>query len=130
MSLLLFSVFGAAFIVFPLSALYIFNVVLLVIGPVLMTLLIAFEHILQYGRQQQHLNGDAHRDTGGMWADAWTWFKELSWLKGMWRWAKFWLAVVLTVGFQVLLVLGYVKLNPLVCLSSSVSRLDRVITPV
>lgn len=101
-------------IVFPLDVLLTFNIVFLVIGPVVLILLIAFEAIIEHTRRQTAQNGTAHGSQDNIFSQAWIWFKEFGWVKSLWRWAKFWAALGVAIGLQALLVLGYVKLNPFV----------------
>ncbi|TFK39821.1 hypothetical protein BDQ12DRAFT_681281 [Crucibulum laeve] len=112
-----FDLFAAALIVFSLSAMFTFNVVFLVVGPIVLILLVVVDHILQHSRRQQE-NGSVHGPVNSIFQDLWAWLIEFGWLAGVWRWAKFWLAVVVTIGLQTLLVLGFIKLNPFIVYSS------------
>lgn len=96
-------VFGATLIIFPLSAVLAFNIVSLVIGPVILILLIVCNYVIQNGRRQTQ-NGIVPESGENVWQQVWKWF-------------KFWVAIVVTVVLQVLLVLGYVTLNPFVSVS-------------
>jgi len=109
-------VFGATLIIFPLSAVLAFNIVSLVIGPVILILLIVCNYVIQNGRRQTQ-NGIVPESGENVWQQVWKWFKDFGWLKGLWKWSKFWVAIVVTVVLQVLLVLGYVTLNPFVSVS-------------
>jgi hypothetical protein len=102
-------VFGRTLVLFSLRGLLAFNIALAVFGPAIMILLVAIQSLIVYNRR--------HRQNGvvpGTRQRLWEWFMDLSWLKTIWKWTKFWLALAVTVGLQVLLVVGYVNLNPFV----------------
>jgi hypothetical protein len=52
---------------------------------------------------------------------SWNSFHAMDWWGNFWKVGKFWLGVLLAVGLQVLLVIGYVNLNPFVRHFPSVS---------
>ncbi|KAJ8488101.1 hypothetical protein ONZ45_g14086 [Pleurotus djamor] len=123
-----FDLFGSTMIAFPLTTLTTINIVALVLGPVMIILLAACEYIIKFNTIQGHQNGHVPVPEGSFWRDAWEWFKSMRWLSGFWKWAKFWLALGVTSGFQVLLVTLYVQVNryvvysyPYVVLASSVA---------
>ncbi|KAH7911326.1 hypothetical protein BJ138DRAFT_937247 [Hygrophoropsis aurantiaca] len=113
-----FDLFGAALISFSLESLFVANVVLLTVGPIVLLLLVYSESIiratkkLRQRRHQPHANANGHSAHQSFWSKTWTLIKEV--VNGFWNWAKFWVALILGVGFQVLLVLGYVNLNPFI----------------
>ncbi len=113
----MFIVFGVVMILFPLSAMITFNIVFLVIGPVILILVLAAEAAIQHNRRRYIQNGDAPGSSNSLWDHFWSWFIEFGWLKGFLSWAKFWIALIATVGLQVLLVYGYLKVNPFVSLA-------------
>lgn len=111
--------FGAVLILFPLSALLTFNIVFVVIGPVILILLLACEMAIEQARRQRQ-NGSPHGSGENLLRKLWTWLVEFRWVSGLWRWAKFWVAVVVAIGLQALLIFGYLKLNPFVSVLFSV----------
>jgi hypothetical protein len=96
-----------------LRGLLAFNIALAVFGPAIMILLLAIQSLIMYNRRQRQ-NGVVGRMHHWARQRLWEWFKYLRWLKTLWKWTKFWLALVVTVGLQVVLVVGYVNLNPFV----------------
>lgn len=102
-------------IVFTFQTLWIVNIILLTVGPVILLMLVYFEHIIRVTSRirsgyYRAANGDAHHEIFVARASA-----EIKYfLKGFWVWSKFWTALLLGVGFQVLLVVGYANLNPFV----------------
>ncbi|EGO00552.1 hypothetical protein SERLA73DRAFT_50249 [Serpula lacrymans var. lacrymans S7.3] len=110
--------FGAALIILSRQVLFITNVILLVVGPVLLLLLKYSEHIIRLSRRLRHregrpTNGDVSGDEIS--SGPRRGFREhRGWFKGLWTRAKFWVAIIVGVGLQILLVLGYVKLNPFI----------------
>jgi hypothetical protein len=105
------SVFGAMLVLFPLELLFSSNIILAVFGPALVIFLIALQTLIVYNRRRRE-NGSV--EGGGRIAlvkAAWKWFIHLRWLG---PWVKFWLALLLGVGLQVVLVYGYIQLNPFV----------------
>jgi hypothetical protein len=110
-----FDLFGAIMILFTFQTLWIVNIVLLTVGPVILLMLVYFEHIIRVTSRirsgyYRAVNGDVHFENFMARAAA-----DIKYfLKGFWVWSKFWTALLLGVGFQVLLVVGYAKLNPFV----------------
>ncbi|KAK0465552.1 putative zinc metalloprotease [Desarmillaria tabescens] len=105
-----FDLFGAALILFPLSSLFTFNVVLLAVGPVVLILLLACEAAIRHNRRNDE-NGSVPGSHDNFWGHLWNSTISLRWLSGFWRWSKFWFAILVTVGLQVLLVFSFVKIN-------------------
>jgi hypothetical protein len=106
-------VFGTWLVLLSLDTLLVVNIVLLVAGPVIMIILVIADAAVQRGRNQNQ-NGQLPGHSGNFLQQFWTWFIEFGWLKGAWVWAKFWVAVLATLGLQALLVFGYLQLNPFV----------------
>ena len=105
---------------FPLRALLAFDIALAVFGPAIVILLFAIQSLIAYNRRHRQ-NGAAHtRMHHRTWNTMWNWFIDMGWLRSVWKWAKFWLAVVISVGLQVLLVVGYLNLNPYVSSPQSI----------
>jgi hypothetical protein len=102
-------------ILFTFQTLWIVNIVLLTVGPVILLMLVYFEHIIRVTSRirsgyYRTVNGDVHFENFMARATA-----DIKYfLKGFWVWSKFWTALLLGVGFQILLVVGYAKLNPFV----------------
>jgi hypothetical protein len=110
-----FDLFGAIMILFTFQTLWIVNIVLLTVGPVILLMLVYFEHIIRVTSRirsgyYRTVNGDVHFENFMARAAA-----DIKYFfKGFWVWSKFWTALLLGVGFQILLVVGYAKLNPFV----------------
>ncbi|KAG2133180.1 uncharacterized protein EDB93DRAFT_1331526 [Suillus bovinus] len=88
-------IFGTIMIMFTFQTLRIANIVLLIVGPVILLMLVYFEHII---RVASRIRSGHYRAANG----------------NLWVWFKFWTALLLGVAFQMLLVVGYVKLNSFV----------------
>jgi hypothetical protein len=96
-----------------MDTLLIVNVVLIIVGPVILIVLAIAEGAILHGRSQNR-NGHVSQDNSSLLQQFWTWLIAFGWLKGAWRWAKFWVAVLVTLGLQALLILAYLKFNPFV----------------
>ncbi|KAG2142730.1 peptidase family M28-domain-containing protein [Suillus bovinus] len=110
-----FDLFGTIMIMFTFQTLRIANIVLLIVGPVILLMLVYFEHIIRVASRirsghYRAANGNVHRESFVVRASA----EIKHFLKSFWVWFKFWTALLLGVAFQMLLVVGYVKLNPFV----------------
>lgn len=104
-------------IVFELRTLFTINVVLLAAGPILLIALIYTKHVVLTRRVHPHIQEEIPEEEGarpGVLQKLLTGFKSFIWLGNVWRLGKFWLALVVGVALQVLLVVGYVYLNPFV----------------
>ncbi|KAK0456080.1 putative zinc metalloprotease [Armillaria borealis] len=112
-----FDLFGTALIVFPLSSLFTFNTVLLAIGPIVLILLLACEAAIRHNRRNGE-NGNAPGSHNNLWGHLWDSVVSLRWLSGFWRRSKFWFAVLVTAGLQVLLAFSFLKLNIFIVHSS------------
>jgi hypothetical protein len=101
--------------VLPIRIFLTINVVLLTAGPILLLSLaytkytIEDRHILEQQRYTANVN-----DARAVWRQRWNSFTSKTWLSDLRGVGKFWLAVLLGVGLQVLLIVGYVNLNPFV----------------
>ncbi|KAJ6531240.1 hypothetical protein B0H19DRAFT_1006053 [Mycena capillaripes] len=111
-----FDLFGRWLILLSMDSLLITNIVLLVVGPVILILLVVVEAAILHARSQNQ-NGHVPENNDNLLQQFWAWLIEFGWLKGAWRWAKFWVAVLVTLALQALLVFGYVKLNPFIVYS-------------
>ncbi|OBZ69777.1 Vacuolar membrane protease [Grifola frondosa] len=97
-------VLGRKLVLFSLHALFVTNVILLVIGPI--TILALFVWMLVVSQQLANLRSTAlSREVG-----KWTKFKKLSTV--ILGWSRFWIALLIGAAVHFGLVLGYVKLNP------------------
>jgi hypothetical protein len=108
-------VFGMIMIVFTFQTLWIMNIVLLTVGPVVILLSVYFEHIVRATSRirsgyYRTANDDLNRQN--FFACVTAAGKDA--IKGCFVWSKFWIALSLGVGFQLLLVVGYAKVNPFV----------------
>ncbi|KAG7452279.1 uncharacterized protein BT62DRAFT_960318 [Guyanagaster necrorhizus] len=112
-----FDLFGAALILFPLTSLFTFNTVLLVVGPVVLILFLVCEAAIRHNRRNGE-NGSAPGSHDNFWGYFWNSVISLRWLSGFWRWSKFWFAILVTAGLQVLLALSFLKLNTFIIHSS------------
>ncbi|KAG1716468.1 hypothetical protein ID866_672 [Astraeus odoratus] len=111
-----FDLFGAALVLFSLNALFVMNVVLLTVGPIVLLLLVYSQHIVRiakrfHWRHRAHVNGgDAHEESLGE--------RTLRILKNIgrafWSSASFWVTLIISAGLQVILVISFVKLNPFI----------------
>ncbi|KAJ7161515.1 hypothetical protein C8R43DRAFT_337223 [Mycena crocata] len=111
-----FDLFGVWLVLFPLDSLFVCNIVLLIVGPLVLILLVVADAAILHGRSQ---NQNGHVPSDNLLKQFWAWLIEFGWIKGAWRWAKFWVAVLVTAGFQALLVFAYMKLNPLIVYSQA-----------
>ncbi|KAF7295517.1 Peptide hydrolase [Mycena indigotica] len=110
-----FDLFGSWLVVMPLHYLYIANIFLLVVGPLVLVVLVVVEAaILRGGREAQ--NGQPPSDQG-FFRRAWTTFVSFDWVKGVWIWAKFWVGVAVSIALQALLVAIYLRFNPYIVYS-------------
>lgn len=102
-------------IVFTLKTLRIVNIVLLTVGPLVLLLLVYFEHIVRVTiriRSGYYRAADDRERLQNFTASVAKAVKGF--MGGCLAWSKFWIALSLGVGFQLLLVVGYAKLNPFV----------------
>jgi hypothetical protein len=92
------------------------NIVLLAAGPILLLILAYTKHVVVHGRLLRQLPSTAQEDGSqeSIWRRLWNSFKAMTWLGNLWIVGKFWVALLIGIGLQVLLVLSYVKLNPFV----------------
>jgi hypothetical protein len=98
-------VFAAVLVVLPTRLLLTINIVLLVAGPILLLLLAFIKNYVMHRRLQELFPEISHED------------RAMAWLGDLLRMGKFWLALVVGICLQIILVVGYVKLNPFVCYS-------------
>lgn len=108
-------VFAAALIVLPLRILFTINIVLLAAGPVLLMALVYTKHVVLHRRLlQPEITHHEEQAKPSFWRSSWNSFKSFRWLGDLWRLGRFWLAVAVGIGLQVLLVVGYININPFV----------------
>jgi len=94
---LFFAVFKSFAVVFPLAKLLTFNIVTLIVGPIVLILFLVCERVFLAPRNESTETRPA-----------------LHWLQAIWRHAKFWVALAVAIGWQVLLTWLYIALNPFV----------------
>ncbi|KAJ7766790.1 hypothetical protein B0H16DRAFT_1522499 [Mycena metata] len=111
-----FDLFGIWLVLLSMNTLFISNIVLVVVGPILLVTLTFIDAAIAYGRNQ-HQNGHVPENRDSLLQQFWSWFIEFGWLKGIWSWAKFWIAVLVTLGLQAALMYGYAHLNPFIIYS-------------
>ena len=112
--------------VFPIYNLLTFNIVVLIIGPIILVLLVIWKRIIIARRREigslprsraPHfryfsLNPDSHpRDYNGVSSVPQS---RTDRLNAIWAHSKFWIALVVTFGLDVLLVFLYTVVNPFV----------------
>jgi len=98
-------------VLFPLNSLYIFNILFLILGPILLTGLLFVQAVIQAANRRQQENQWAHG--ASLLTRVFTDFRL------MWRWSKFWVAIIVTIGVQAFLVFTFIVANPYVRLRSS-----------
>ncbi|KAF7363856.1 Peptide hydrolase [Mycena sanguinolenta] len=108
-----FDLFGVWLVLLSIDSLLITNVVLLIVGPAILIVLVVADAAILYGRSQNR-NGHVPEYNNNLLKQFWTWLIAFGWLKGAWMWAKFWVAILVTLGLQALLMFGYLKLNPFI----------------
>ncbi|KAJ7591069.1 putative zinc metalloprotease [Mycena floridula] len=119
-----FDLFGSFFVVLPLDSLMLANVLFLSLSPLVLILFLVCEAIIQRTRYQSQ-NGGYHPNSPNLLTRLWSWGT-----KSLWQFSKFWVALVITIGMQVLLGFGYMRLNPFIVYSSPyvVAYLSLVLT--
>lgn len=109
--------FGSALVVFPLETLFILNVVLLCIGPILLLLLAYSKHIVRLSRRIQS-RCTTHHNGNGTVGNVTYGERPLEALKRFgavfWSSTKLWVALAISIGLQAALIAGFVHLNPFV----------------
>ena len=100
-------VFKSSAIVFPLAKLLTFNIVTLVVGPIVLLLLFLCERIFLAPRAE---SAEFEADSLPVPSES----HGISWPHTIWRHAKFWIVLVIAIGVQVLLTWAYISLNPFV----------------
>jgi hypothetical protein len=84
-------VFGRVFFVFTQHALLMFDLGLLVLGPLFLLFL--------------------HNSKAVWWLEQLVEFRRLGWTRNVWTWAKFWVVVILGFLLQAVLVMTFLKIN-------------------
>ena len=102
-----------------MRALFIVNILLLVSGPLAIILLILTKHLVTARELVAHIRTRSSTRNERLWTSVWSTFKELGWFQLLWSRAKFWVALLIALVLEALLVLGYVNLNPFVSLPAS-----------
>ncbi|KXN87577.1 hypothetical protein AN958_08458 [Leucoagaricus sp. SymC.cos] len=104
-------VFASRPVLFPLNTLYIFNILFLILGPTLLAGLFFIQAVIN-ASTRRHEENHYHRNRPSVFTRIFTDFRL------MWRWAKFWDAIFVTVGVRALLIFIFIKANPYVIYSS------------
>ena len=101
-------VLKAELVVFHLNDLLIYNVVSLIVGPISLIFFVVCEYVLRSERGRQPNGHPISRPS------VLEWLKQRSWLGALWRRSKFWIALVITIASQALLVWAYLAFNSFV----------------
>ncbi|THU92478.1 hypothetical protein K435DRAFT_862448 [Dendrothele bispora CBS 962.96] len=131
-----FDLFGVSFLIFPLSYLLTFNITALVAGPIILILLLLSESALVRSRRarkpqtviivEEESSSSSSSESPGSEQEAETdttrteaattraskWRSKVPRMSTVWLHLQFWVALVVTVGVQVAIVFGYLKINP------------------
>ncbi|KAF8161606.1 hypothetical protein B0H34DRAFT_796365 [Crassisporium funariophilum] len=136
-----FDLFKAIIFVFPIINLLTFNVVALIVGPIVLIMLVLCERVITSRRKAQRLDvqdppapiasprpqprysirrartpGTFHEEPHAQPQPVESSSKK--WYHSAWRHAKFWIALLVTVALQALLIWRYAVLNPFAIYSS------------
>jgi hypothetical protein len=124
-----FSVFKSIVFVFPLINLLTFNIVILILGPIILVLLVVWKHIIiarkreigslprsraphsRYFSLNPQSSESHRRDYNGVSSVP---RSRTDRLVSIWGYGKFWIALVVTLGLEALLVFLYTVVNPFV----------------
>jgi len=100
-------VFSSRLVLFPLNSLYIFNILFLILGPILLIGLLFVQAVIQAAtRRLPQEDRSAHG--ASLLTRVFTDFHL------MWRWSKLWVAIIITIGAQAFLVFTFITANPYV----------------
>lgn len=99
-------VFAARLVLFTMESLYIFNILFLILSPIILAGLLFVEAVIKAARKRRQGQQQHHQQS--LFTRIFTDFRL------MWRWAKFWVAIIVTIGVQALLILIFAKSNPYV----------------
>ncbi len=103
------AVFAARLVLFRLESLYIFNILFLILGPILLAGLYFIDAVIKAARKRREGSRHPEQHHPSLLTRIFTDFRLI------WRWAKFWVAIIVTTGVQALLILIFIKANPYVC---------------
>jgi len=84
---------------------YIFNILFLILGPILLIGLLFVQAVIQANKRPQE---DRLAPGASLLTRVFTDFHL------MWRWSKFWVAIIITIGIQAFLVFTFITANPYV----------------
>lgn len=101
-------VFGSRLVHFSLESLYIFNILYLILGPLLLVGLLFVEAVIKASRRRHEEQSDHQHHRPPILTRIFTDFRLI------WRWAKFWVAIIITVGVQAFLIFIFEASNPYV----------------
>ena len=99
-------VFSSRLVLFPLNSLYIFNILSLILGPILLIGLMFVQAVIQAANRCPQ--EDRLAPGSSLLTRVFTDFHL------MWRWSKFWVAIIITIGIQAFLVFTFITANPYV----------------
>ncbi|EKM76026.1 hypothetical protein AGABI1DRAFT_122907 [Agaricus bisporus var. burnettii JB137-S8] len=105
-----FDLFGSRLVHFTLDSLYIFNILYLILSPLLLIGLLFVEAVIK-ASQRHHEAQDHQHLRPFILTRIFTDFRLI------WRWVKFWVAIIVTVGVQAFLIFIFVKSNPYIIYS-------------
>ncbi|KDR69787.1 hypothetical protein GALMADRAFT_160277 [Galerina marginata CBS 339.88] len=138
-----FDLFKVVVVVFPLASLLTFNIVTLIVGPIVLALLLVCERVIFRHRNEEvedeqvephsstrpsssrnHSSrlhngphdGDEHPNHQHHPSGSHS--SGIHWVQSVWRHLKFWVALAVTGGLQILLMWAYVAVNPFAIYSS------------
>ena len=100
---------------FTFQTLWITNIILLTVGPIILLMMIYLEHIarvtsrIRSGYSRAAIDDVPRQSFAASMVVA---IEDAA--KVFWHWSNFWIVLLLGVGFQLLLVVGYARLNPFV----------------
>ncbi|KAI3619598.1 peptidase family m28 family [Moniliophthora roreri] len=92
-----FDLFGSALLLFTLDSMFVFNIVTLVVGPIVLLLLLTLQVAVSRKRTR---------------SGQWLVFSSTPMARALWTSARYWFALIVVVGVQAGWVAGWVKLNP------------------
>ncbi|TFK71053.1 hypothetical protein BDN72DRAFT_958332 [Pluteus cervinus] len=126
-----FDLFGDSFVVFAMRSFFIFNIIMLIIGPIFLGFLMICVSIIHFGAREERRHREApsprtpdtphgypppqHEE--GFFSRLWITMKENNWASVLWRWSKFWVAIVFGAATQAGLIAGYIHFNPFILYS-------------
>ncbi|KAJ3885023.1 putative zinc metalloprotease [Lentinula edodes] len=105
-----FELFNSVLILLRLADLLTMNITALIVGPIVLILLAVSESALARSRAAKRQRATFSPSTG--WAKAKHRFNTFS--RVLWKHGRYWVALIIAIGAQIALVVGFVNLNPFV----------------